>query len=124
MDSSFRQNLRSELDFQGLTVKELSARTGIPKSTLDCYLGARAAMPPADAAVLISKSLNVSVEYLVTGVDGHFGGSLPQDQSKMLKDIVADLLKMNRTALCYTHASVRAMLKAQDALLSSGSGSL
>ena len=69
MESSFRQNLRAELDFHDLTVKELSAKTGIAKGTLDCYLGVRASMPPADAAVKIAKSLGVSVEYLVTGKD-------------------------------------------------------
>ncbi|MGN0729021.1 helix-turn-helix domain-containing protein [Treponema sp.] len=65
--NSFRENLRSELDFQGLTVKELSAKTGIVKGTLDNYLGARASIPPADIAVKIAEALNVSVEFLVTG---------------------------------------------------------
>jgi transcriptional regulator with XRE-family HTH domain len=69
MDSSFRRNLRTELDFHDLTVKELSAKTGIAKGTLDCYLGVRASMPPADAAVKIAKALGISVEYLVTGKD-------------------------------------------------------
>ena len=67
--NSFRENLRSELDFQGLTVKELSAKTGIIKGTLDNYLGIRASIPPADIAVKIAQALNVAVEYLVTGKD-------------------------------------------------------
>ena len=65
--NTFRENLRAELDFQGLTVKELSAKTGILKGTLDNYLGGRASIPPADIAVKIAKALNVSVEFLVTG---------------------------------------------------------
>lgn len=64
---TFKENLRNELDFQGLTVKELSAKTGIIKGTLDNYLGVRASIPPADIAVKIATALNVSVEYLVTG---------------------------------------------------------
>jgi transcriptional regulator with XRE-family HTH domain len=67
MDVNFKKNLRTELDYLGLTVKELSAKTGIAKGTLDCYLGARASMPPADIAVKIANALDVSVEYLVTG---------------------------------------------------------
>ena len=67
MNVDFKTNLRTELDFIGLTVKELSAKTGIPKRTLDCYLGIRASMPPADIAVKIADALGVSVEYLVTG---------------------------------------------------------
>jgi transcriptional regulator with XRE-family HTH domain len=67
MGTSFRENLRVELDYLNLTVKELSAKTGIAKKTLDCYLAARATMPPADTAVRIANALSVSVEYLVTG---------------------------------------------------------
>jgi transcriptional regulator with XRE-family HTH domain len=67
METDFRSNLRSELDYLGLTVKELSQKTGIAKGTLDCYLGVRASMPPADIAAKIANALDVSVEYLVTG---------------------------------------------------------
>jgi len=67
MKAGFKSNLRSELDYLGLTVKELSLKTGIAKGTLDCYLGARASMPPADIAVKIANALNVTVEYLVNG---------------------------------------------------------
>jgi len=67
MGHSFRENLRSELNYQGMTVKELSARTGIPIATLDCYLGTRATVPSVDAAFKIAQALQVSVEYLVIG---------------------------------------------------------
>ena len=59
--------MRAELDFRGLTVKELSAKTGIAQGTLNCYLGARASMPPADIAAKIAGALGVTVEFLVTG---------------------------------------------------------
>ncbi len=65
--NSFRENLRNKLDFQGLTVKELSAKTGIVKGTLDNYLGVRGSIPSADIAVRIAEALNVSVEFLVNG---------------------------------------------------------
>jgi len=67
MNNNFKENLRAELDYKGLTVKELSAKTGIAKGTLDCYLGARASMPPADIAVKIANALGVTVEYLMNG---------------------------------------------------------
>ena len=69
MESDFKNNLRNELNFRGMTVKELSAITGIPKPTISCYLSARQTMPTADAAVKIAKALNVTVEFLVTGQD-------------------------------------------------------
>ncbi len=67
MSKTFRENLREELDYQDMKVKELAVATGIPKPTLDCYLSARQVIPPADIAVKIAQTLNVSVEYLVTG---------------------------------------------------------
>ncbi|MDR2630609.1 MAG: helix-turn-helix domain-containing protein [Spirochaetaceae bacterium] len=67
MGTNFKKNLRAELDYLNLTVKELGGKTGIAKGTLDCYLGSRASMPPADIAVKIANALGVSVEYLVTG---------------------------------------------------------
>jgi transcriptional regulator with XRE-family HTH domain len=67
MNADFKANLRAELNYLGLTVKELSAKTGIAKGTLDCYLGVRASMPPADIATKIANALGVTVEYLVYG---------------------------------------------------------
>ena len=67
MKCKFKENLRKELNYQGVIVKELSARTGIPVASLDCYLGARATMPSVEAAVKIAQALQVSVEYLVIG---------------------------------------------------------
>ena len=65
MDCKFRENLRIELGYQGVTVKELAARTGIPIASLDCYLGIRGTLPAVDTAVKIAHALQVSVEYLV-----------------------------------------------------------
>jgi len=67
MKYNFKENLRNELDYQGITVKELSARTGIPIASLDCYLGTRATVPSVVAAIKIAQALNVTVEYLAIG---------------------------------------------------------
>lgn len=67
MGSNFKQNLREELDFQGIIVKELSAKTNIPVATLDCYLRTLATEPSAENAVKIAQALGVSVEYLILG---------------------------------------------------------
>jgi transcriptional regulator with XRE-family HTH domain len=63
----FKENLKSELAYQDIMVKELAALSGIGKPTLDNYLNVRSYMPPADVAVKIASALGVSVEYLVTG---------------------------------------------------------
>jgi transcriptional regulator with XRE-family HTH domain len=63
----FRENLKSELAYQDMMVKELAVVTGISRHTLDNYLNVRERMPTADVAVKIARALGVSVEYLVTG---------------------------------------------------------
>jgi transcriptional regulator with XRE-family HTH domain len=63
----FKENLRAELDYNDMVVKELSSASGVHKRALDTYLREKASMPPADAAVRIARALGVTVEYLVTG---------------------------------------------------------
>jgi len=64
---AFRENLKNELHYSGMLVKELAARTGLKKHTIDNYLSVRGRMPAADAAVRIAGALGVSVEYLING---------------------------------------------------------
>jgi len=91
MEADFRANLRAELDYLGLTVKELSYKTGIPKGTLDCYLGVRASMPPADIATKIAIALNVSVEYLVTGGENNKEDKLLNHNIRSIIQILPEL---------------------------------
>jgi len=64
---TFNENLKGELEYKGMLVKELAYATGIPKQTIDKYLLTGGTMPPADKAVAIAKALGVTVEYLITG---------------------------------------------------------
>ena len=64
---SFKENLKSDLSYQGILVKELATKTGISRRTLDNYLREKSSLPPVDVAVKIADALNVSVEFLVTG---------------------------------------------------------
>jgi transcriptional regulator with XRE-family HTH domain len=67
----FKENLKSELAYQDILVKELAAVSKISKHTLDNYLSVRGYMPSADVAVKIANALGVSVEYLVTGEENN-----------------------------------------------------
>jgi transcriptional regulator with XRE-family HTH domain len=62
----FRENLKSQLQYSGMLIKELAAFSGVKKKTIESYLGARGYTPSVDAAVSIAKALGVSVEYLVS----------------------------------------------------------
>jgi transcriptional regulator with XRE-family HTH domain len=90
----FRENLKSQLKYSGMLVKELAALSGIKKKTIDSYLLAQGYSPSVEAAVSIAKVLDVSVEYLVTGTDSKNESplaSIPQD----IREIVITLKKLN-----------------------------
>lgn len=94
----FRETLKDELKYQGILVKELADKTGIPKGTIDHYLAEKNTEPIAENAVKIAKALNVSVEYLVTGSnqetqnkDFHY--------SPQIRQIIKKLEQMNEKQL-------------------------
>ena len=66
----FKENLKSELLYSGMLVKELAAKSGVSKYSLDNYLNKRGQTPSVEAAVKIAQALGVTVEYLATGSDG------------------------------------------------------
>ena len=80
----FSDNLRSELDFQGIQIKELAQKTGISKNTLDKYLSGPKVQPGVENAVKIAQVLNVSVEYLVTGKNEK-NNNLSEEYKQLIK---------------------------------------
>ena len=83
----FKENLKSELAYKDMLVKELAAKTGISRHTLDNYLNVREHIPTLDVAVKIAKALDVSVEYLATGEETtHTHSHMSQDAAKLVHD--------------------------------------
>ena len=84
----FRENLKAELQYSGILVKELAAQTGLKKHTIDNYLSVRSRMPSADVAVKIARALGVSVEYLVTGEESYpDNSSVKPEIRRLIQDI-------------------------------------
>jgi len=63
----FKENLKAELAYKDILVKELAALSGVNRRTIDNYLREDGSIPSADAAVRIAEALGVTVEYLVAG---------------------------------------------------------
>ncbi len=63
----FKENLKDEITYQGLMVKEVAGKAGLSPGTMSNYLKENSSIPSVDIAVRIAKALNVSVEYLVLG---------------------------------------------------------
>ena len=79
----FKENLKAELSGQDILVKELAARTGISKRTLDNYLRDKNSSPTAENAVRIARALGVTVEYLVTGTQSQETDSMEQSSGEL-----------------------------------------
>jgi transcriptional regulator with XRE-family HTH domain len=65
----FRENLKAELKYSDMLVKELATKSGIKKPTIDSYLRKNGYTPSIESAVKIAQALGLSVEYLVTGLE-------------------------------------------------------
>ena len=76
----FRENLKSELQYQGIPVKKLAADSGVNIHSINNYLNARGQIPSVEIGVKIARALGVSVENLVNGEDGK--NDSPNNQSR------------------------------------------
>ena len=83
----FKENLKSELLYQGIYVKDLADKSQISRRTLDNYLREKASDPTAENAVKIANALGVSVEYLVTGSDASVPKSIRPEIIELLNDL-------------------------------------
>jgi transcriptional regulator with XRE-family HTH domain len=78
----FRENLKAELAYKDMLVKELAALSGVNKRTIDNYLREDGSLPSAEAAVSIAGVLGITVEKLVRGE-----AEFPEKSSVMAPDI-------------------------------------
>lgn len=96
--TDFAERLRSEIEYKGLSQKEVASKAGIKKRALDMYVGSQSSMPPADVAVKIAQVLDVSVEYLVTGTELKSSKKQKQIESitqRKSKNILPELEKLS-----------------------------
>jgi len=113
----FRENLKEQLSFSGMYVKELAALSGVKKQTIDSYLNVNNCMPSADAAVAIAKALGVSVEYLVTGRETKEKKAAKETtfqypiEAKMIAKITSQMKEKNRKMAV---AIIKSMKKHED----------
>ncbi|MBO5117245.1 MAG: helix-turn-helix transcriptional regulator, partial [Treponema sp.] len=52
----FKENLREELSYQGLLIKELASKANLNQRSLSNYLRENSSIPAADVAVKIAKA--------------------------------------------------------------------
>ncbi|MDR3200445.1 MAG: helix-turn-helix domain-containing protein, partial [Spirochaetales bacterium] len=91
----FRENLKAELSFSGMLVKELAKLSGIKQNTINNYLNVKKRIPSAENAVKIAKVLGISVERLVTGHEKENVPALSQE-ARTAARIVSELGENNQ----------------------------
>ena len=111
----FKENLKAELAYKDILVKELAALSGINRRTIDNYLRVDGSMPSADAAVRIAKALGVTVEYLVTGHELQEQKSFPllPDLRVILKSLES-LNKRDRQIVCELIKSLKELEESEE----------
>ena len=92
----FRENLKAELAYADMKVKELSRLSGVKKQTIDSYLRENGYTPSAEIAVNIARVLGVSVEYLVMGEESNRKKAQYPVEARMVADMIAELDEKNR----------------------------
>lgn len=80
---SFWENVKKELDYKGISRKELAFRANIAYQGIGLGIE-RDSMPRADTAIKISKVLNVPLEYLLDAKDVEIRSG-PEKDEKMAK---------------------------------------
>jgi transcriptional regulator with XRE-family HTH domain len=79
----FKDNLKSELAYSGMLVKELAAKSGVSRYSINNYLNARGQIPSIEAGFKIAQALGVSVEYLVAEKENKHGKELQETHSNI-----------------------------------------
>ncbi len=85
----FWRNVKSELEYKGISQKELAVKIDESYSTLQSWIN-RDRLPNAVQAVKISKTLGTSVEYLVTGQDALFHKD-NRENIRLLEKVIENL---------------------------------
>ena len=115
----FKENLKAELIYSGMLVKELAAKTGLKKHTIDNYLSIRDRMPAADVAVRIANGLGVSVEYLINGSETA-GNKAPVFFTPEVRQIARIAEKLNPDYRKIALSFIETLKKHEDSKLKSG----
>ena len=95
----FRDRLREEIEFSGLSNKEVALKAGITSRAMVSYVSSQACMPSADVAVRLAKALNTTVEYLVGGIAPHEKSSKERADSRRLLSIWKSLSESKKRLL-------------------------
>jgi transcriptional regulator with XRE-family HTH domain len=106
----FKENLRDEISYQGLMIKEVAGKAGLTPGTMSNYLKENSSIPSADIAVKIAKALNVAVEYLVSGKE-ITPSATQQIYSSEVRKYADKMMNMSKEELFLVESLIDAIIK-------------
>jgi len=111
-----RDNLKTAISKSGLVVKEIAARSGVNKRTIDKWVGASGTEPRVNDLYKVCKALSTTMEYIVDGTAGmdYIRIVVRNDPLAIripdrIKDIVDSLLLLEDDELVGIRANVEAL---------------
>lgn len=87
--TGFGINLRKELEYKNIKIKELAERTGISIRTLENYISENGSWPSSDKALIIADVLGCSLDKMMGNVGKSFSGSFDVDCQNYLKKLLS-----------------------------------
>jgi len=87
----FKENLRAEIAYSSILVKELSSLSGVNIHTLNNYLSKKGQIPSVETGVKIARALGVTAEYLVFGEEDERDSDRINGEIKSMISIVKKL---------------------------------
>jgi transcriptional regulator with XRE-family HTH domain len=111
-----RDNLKTAITSSGLIVKEIAAKSGVNKRTIDKWVGVSATVPMVNDLYNVCKVLAVTMEWAIDGEEGteFVKAVLGNDPFSVqvpdrIKDIVGNLLLLDDNELVGIRASAEAL---------------
>lgn len=110
----FKQNLRNEIAYQGLQMKQVAADAGLSYGAFLAYVDHRERLPSVEIGVRIAKALGVSVEYLVTGKN-HERSDNNMSKYLQFKDMLDELLLLRPDTIETIKVMIHAAAEREEA---------
>jgi transcriptional regulator with XRE-family HTH domain len=118
-----RENLRRAFDASGLYVKDIAAKAGVNKRTIDEWTGKRAKMPQADDLYKVCRAVSITVEEALDGEDGKeyvrnwvFEEATDYLPPPRIADIVDNLLNMDDKSLSIIRGTIGGITEGEKAV--------
>jgi len=113
-----RKNLKTAISNSGMIVKDIAAKSGVKKRTIDKWVGSEATEPKVNDLYKVCKILGITIEWVVEGEKGleYVRKTIKNDPRSIqvpdrISPIVEGLLLLDDRNLSGIYANIEALTK-------------